>query len=166
MNAFNTVNLAAACILTSTQYATELGVPREKWIYPLGGAGTSDCHDCKALSQPNPIHAHPSHQFQPLPSLSPPSSTPPQLTHPPVLHRPNYFSSPALTATLSTTLSTTSQTASSISLYDLYACFPIVPKLACEQLNLPITGGTKPLTVLGGLTSFGGAGNGYSMHVS
>lgn len=47
MNTFNTVNLSAACILTSTEYARELGVPEEKWIYPLGGAGTRESNDCK-----------------------------------------------------------------------------------------------------------------------
>lgn len=50
MNAFNTVNLAAACIVTSTEYARELGIPRSKWIYPLGGAGTQDSTDCKSLN--------------------------------------------------------------------------------------------------------------------
>lgn len=49
MNAFNTVNLAAACILTSTEYARELGIPESKWIYALGGAGTRDSNDCKKL---------------------------------------------------------------------------------------------------------------------
>lgn len=34
MNAFNTVNLGAACIVTSTEFAKQLGVPEEKWIYP------------------------------------------------------------------------------------------------------------------------------------
>lgn len=43
-------------------------------------------------------------------------------------------------------------------------CFPIVPKLACHHLDLPILNSPKPLTLLGGLTSFGGAGNNYSMH--
>jgi hypothetical protein len=47
MNAFNTVNLAGAIILTSASYAEELGIPKSKWIYPLGGAGTSDSGDCK-----------------------------------------------------------------------------------------------------------------------
>lgn len=46
MNAFNTVNLAGACILTSTTYAEELGIPKTKWIYALGGAGTQDSSDC------------------------------------------------------------------------------------------------------------------------
>lgn len=44
------------------------------------------------------------------------------------------------------------------------SCFPIVPKLACHHLNLPILNSSKPITLLGGLTSFGGAGNDYSMH--
>lgn len=44
MNAFNNINLAGACILTTTATAESLGIPRRKWIYPLGGAGTSDAH--------------------------------------------------------------------------------------------------------------------------
>jgi len=47
MNAFNTVNLAAACILTSTEHARELGIPQDRWIYALGGAGTQDSSDCE-----------------------------------------------------------------------------------------------------------------------
>ncbi|CAM1506231.1 Fc.00g058720.m01.CDS01 [Cosmosporella sp. VM-42] len=45
MSAFNTVNLAAACILTSVEYAEKLGIPQDKWVYVLGGAGTSDTHN-------------------------------------------------------------------------------------------------------------------------
>lgn len=62
-------------------------------------------------------------------------------------------------------MSTSELSASDIDLYDFYSCFPIVPKLACDHLGLSITNSSKPLTVLGGLTSFGGAGNNYSMHV-
>lgn len=47
MNAFNTINLAGAVILTSTDFAQELGVPESKWVYPLGGAGTRDSYDCE-----------------------------------------------------------------------------------------------------------------------
>lgn len=46
-----------------------------------------------------------------------------------------------------------------------HRCFPIVPKLASLHLGIPIYGGKKPTTLLGGLTSFGGAGNNYSLHV-
>ncbi|RMZ90602.1 hypothetical protein DV736_g2164, partial [Chaetothyriales sp. CBS 134916] len=45
MNAFNTINLAGAVLLTSTEFARELGVPESKWIYALGGAGTRDSDD-------------------------------------------------------------------------------------------------------------------------
>ena len=47
MNAFNKVNLAGTCILTSTDYARSLGISESRWIYPLGGAGTSDSEKCK-----------------------------------------------------------------------------------------------------------------------
>ena len=47
MNAFNNVNLAASCILTSIEYARHLGIAESKWIYPLGGAGTQDSDSCK-----------------------------------------------------------------------------------------------------------------------
>lgn len=49
MNAFNNVNLAAACLLTSVEYARELEIPESQWIYPLGGAGTSDAANCMKL---------------------------------------------------------------------------------------------------------------------
>ncbi|RQM07246.1 hypothetical protein DH86_00000937, partial [Scytalidium sp. 3C] len=91
MNAFNTINLAGACLLTTTTFAEELG--------SLDAA--------LELSGLNPDQ---------------------------------------------------------IDLFDFYSCFPIVPKLAAQHLGLPITGGRKPITLLGGLTSFGGAGNNYSMH--
>ena len=50
MNAFNKINLAGSCILTSTEYAKELGVPESRWIYPLGGAGTQDSDSCRCLT--------------------------------------------------------------------------------------------------------------------
>ncbi|KAH7040931.1 thiolase [Microdochium trichocladiopsis] len=126
MNAFNTVNLSGACILTSTEHARKLGIPEEKWVYILGGAGTSD-----------------SSQFW---------------------DRPNYFSSPALTQSIDAALEASGITKNDIDCFDIYSCFPIVPKLACKHLGLSVTRPEKPITVLGGLTSFGGAGNNYSMH--
>ena len=50
MNAFNNVNLAGTCLLTSTEYAKELGIPEDRWIYPLGGAGTDDSDYCKSYT--------------------------------------------------------------------------------------------------------------------
>jgi len=126
MNAFNTVNLSGAVILTSISHARSLSIPESKWIYPLGGAGTSDSAD--------------------------------------FWQRPNYHSSPAISASLDTALSVSGLDKSAIDLYDFYSCFPIVPKLAAAHLGLPLFNAAKPLTLLGGLTSFGGAGNNYSMH--
>lgn len=126
MNAFNTVNLAAACILTSTSYALELGIPESRWVYPLSGASASDA------------------TF--------------------FWNRPNFYTSPCISRSLDAALSLAQVSVSDIDLFDFYSCFPIVPKLAAQHLGLPITGGKKSLTLLGGLTSFGGAGNNYSMH--
>ncbi|KAL3965317.1 hypothetical protein ACCO45_002321 [Purpureocillium lilacinum] len=126
MNAFNAVNLAAACIVTSTEYAEKLGIPRDRWVYVLGGAGT-----------------HEKDYFW---------------------ERPHIHDSPALSRSIDAGLEVSGLTREQVDVYDFYSCFPIVPKLACDHLGLPTTGGDKPISLLGGLTSFGGAGNNYSMH--
>ncbi|TVY85952.1 hypothetical protein LAWI1_G006898, partial [Lachnellula willkommii] len=126
MNAFNNINLAGACILTSTDYARDLGIPESKWIYPLGGAGTSDSSN--------------------------------------FWERPNFYSSPSISRSLDAGLAASGLSKENIDLFDFYSCFPIVPKLACEHLGFTSTDPPKPITLLGGLTSFGGAGNNYSMH--
>ncbi|THW51769.1 hypothetical protein D6D22_00610 [Aureobasidium pullulans] len=126
MNAFNTINLAGAVVLTSVRYARELGIAQERWIYVLGGAGTQDSDN--------------------------------------FWERPNFHSSPAISCTLDAGLEACGLSKVDIDIYDFYSCFPIVPKLACLHLGLDILKPEKPITLLGGLTSFGGAGNNYSMH--
>ena len=126
MNAFNTVNLASAVILTSASFAKILGVPSSKWIFPLGGAGTKDADE--------------------------------------FWKRPDFHSSPSISRSIDASLRVSGVSKDEIDLVDIYSCFPIVPKLAAQHLGLPITGGETKLTLLGGLTSFGGAGNNYSMH--
>jgi hypothetical protein len=135
MNAFNSVNLSAAIILTSVSQAHSLQIPKSRWIYPLGGAGTSD-----------------SDEFW---------------------MRPNFHTSPSISRSLDAALEICNVSKEEIDLYDIYSCFPIVPKLAAHHLGLSIVkdskndkegGNRKSLTLLGGLTSFGGAGNNYSMH--
>lgn len=126
MNAFNTINLAGAIIITSTSFAKELGVPQDKWVFPLGGAGTKDCDD--------------------------------------FWKRPNFNTSPSISRSLDAALASSQTSKSDIDLFDFYSCFPIVPKMASYHLGLPIVNGKRPSTLLGGLTSFGGAGNNYSMH--
>lgn len=46
MTAFNNVNMAASCIITSVKFARELGISEKKWIYPLGGAGVREKENC------------------------------------------------------------------------------------------------------------------------
>lgn len=128
MNAFNTINLAGAVVLTSVSNARDLGIPQHKWIYVLGGAGTQDNND--------------------------------------FWRRPDFYSSPAISRSLDAGLEACGLDKADIDAFDFYSCFPIVPKLACLHLGLDILKPRKPITLLGGLTSFGGAGNNYSMHVS
>lgn len=80
----------------------------------------------------------------------------------PVWFRNNYHHSSAIAHSIDTALSSSGLAASDMHLHDIYSCFPIVPKLAAQHLSLPLDG---RLTLLGGLTFFGGAGNNYSMHV-
>ncbi|MFM7492852.1 MAG: hypothetical protein ACKO2A_02965, partial [Acidimicrobiaceae bacterium] len=42
MNSNNQVDMAAALIICSVAKATQLGIPRDKWVYPLAG---TDCHE-------------------------------------------------------------------------------------------------------------------------
>ncbi|OAA60269.1 Thiolase [Niveomyces insectorum RCEF 264] len=125
-NAFNTVNLAAACLLTSVEHAEKLGIPQDRWIYVLGGAGTNDKEN--------------------------------------FWERPNFYSSQSLQQSLDAAVAVSGISREDIDCYDFYSCFPIVPKLACKHLGLSVTKPAKAISLLGGLTSFGGAGNNYSMH--
>ena len=83
-----------------------------------------------------------------------------------VWQRPNFHSSPAISKSLDEGIRVSGVTKDEIDIFDFYSCFPIVPKLACQHVGFPLTKQPKPITLLGGLTSFGGAGNNYSMHVS
>ncbi|ERS95299.1 thiolase [Sporothrix schenckii 1099-18] len=126
-NAFNTVNLSAAVILTSVGHAQALGIAPSQWIYVLGGAGTNDSDNW--------------------------------------WERTNFYSSQSLEQAIDATIGVSGLgSKDAIDAYDFYSCFPIVPKLACRHLGLSITRPQKPISLLGGLTSFGGAGNNYSMH--
>ena len=42
MNSNNQVDMAAALIICSVAKATQLGIPRDKWVFPLAG---TDCHE-------------------------------------------------------------------------------------------------------------------------
>jgi acetyl-CoA C-acetyltransferase len=73
----------------------------------------------------------------------------------------SYNRSPAMAAAIDTALRQAEVGADDVDVFDLYSCFPCVPKLAARHLKLrPDT----PLTATGGLTAFGGPGNNYSTH--
>ncbi|KAF9776362.1 hypothetical protein IL306_005481 [Fusarium sp. DS 682] len=78
--------------------------------------------------------------------------------------RANYFSSPAIEYSIDKALKSAALTKNEIDCFDFYSCFPIVPKIACKHVGLNVQKPNKPITLLGGLTSFGGAGNNYSLH--
>ncbi|KAJ5823879.1 hypothetical protein N7447_006219 [Penicillium robsamsonii] len=126
MNAFNDVNLASACIMTTTECAERMGISRDKWIFPLGGGRAKDSKD--------------------------------------FWNRPNFYSSGAIASALDLCFQSAGLCKDDIDLFDFYSCFPIVPKLACRHLGIPCDEPPKPITLLGGLNSFGGAGANYSMH--
>src|SRR5574337_1723771 len=56
MNSNNMVDQAAALVLTSVQTATELRVPRERWVYPHAG---TDAHDTYAIAERFELHRSP-----------------------------------------------------------------------------------------------------------
>lgn len=104
MNAFNTVNLAAACILTSVEHAETLGIPKENWVYVLGGAGTGESSNCKSLL-PKPLVC----------KLISPTYTET------VWERPNYFSSPAVSQSIDSALSVSALTKDDVDCFDFYS---------------------------------------------
>ena len=77
------------------------------------------------------------------------------------LARERYDLVPAMSASLQQTLELNGITTADLDLYELYSCFPCVPKLARRALGLSAT---TTLSVTGGLTFFGGPGNNYMTH--
>jgi acetyl-CoA C-acetyltransferase len=118
-------DMAAALIMTTTEVASRLGVPREKWVYIHGG---QDAHDEWFLS-----------------------------------NRSDLADSPAIKAVVQDALSQAGVDLDSISFFDLYSCFPCMPRIACKALGIT-ENDPRPLTITGGLPYFGGPGSNYVMH--
>ena len=78
-----------------------------------------------------------------------------------ILSRADYVSAPALDQVLKGTLEANGLHTQDLDLFELYSCFPVVPKLARRTLGLAAD---VPLTVTGGLTFFGGPTNNYMGH--
>lgn len=98
MNAFNGVNLSAACILTSTEHAEKLGIPKENWVYMLGGAGTHEKDNCE-FNYPNFV----------------------KKTDKLVWERPGFASSPAITNSLDSALQVSGLSKDQIDVFDFYS---------------------------------------------
>ncbi|MET0378011.1 MAG: enoyl-CoA hydratase-related protein [Spongiibacteraceae bacterium] len=77
------------------------------------------------------------------------------------LARDRYDHAPALELAIGRALELNRIKPADIDLFELYSCFPIVPKLARRTLGLPAD---KPTSVTGGLTFFGGPANNYMTH--
>lgn len=77
------------------------------------------------------------------------------------LSRDSYDHAPAMAQVLQRTLAMNGVATPDIDLFELYSCFPCVPKLARRMLGLPAD---AQLSVAGGLTFFGGPGNNYMTH--
>jgi acetyl-CoA C-acetyltransferase len=80
-----------------------------------------------------------------------------------ILARSAYDDSPVLQRVLLRTLEINGLAVSDVDLFELYSCFPIVPKLARRALGLPAD---AQLSVSGGLTFFGGPVNNFMTHAA
>ncbi|MEV0249518.1 acetyl-CoA acetyltransferase [Nocardia sp. NPDC050712] len=121
-----TVDLGAGLIVCSAAAADAAGVPRDRWIFPHGGATATD------------------EWF--------------------VTERADLSASPAIAAAGQAALGHAGLGIDDVAHIDLYSCFPIAVQVAAEALGLPIDDPARPLSVTGGLTFAGGAGNNYTTH--
>jgi acetyl-CoA C-acetyltransferase len=80
-----------------------------------------------------------------------------------ILARTGYEHSPALAHVLERTLEINGLAAQDVDLFELYSCFPVVPKLARRALGLPAD---AQLSVSGGLTFFGAPLNNFMTHAA
>jgi len=80
-----------------------------------------------------------------------------------VMERADLGASPAAVLACRGALEAAGTMLEAIDLFDLYSCFPIAVFNILDGLGLA-SDDPRPLTMTGGLPSFGGAGNNYSMH--
>lgn len=78
-----------------------------------------------------------------------------------VLARSSFEGTAAGAAALDGALELAGMSVDEIDLVELYSCFPCVPRMAAHHLGLAPS---RPTTVTGGLTFFGGPGNNYMLH--
>ena len=78
-------------------------------------------------------------------------------------HRPDITDSPAIKACVEDSLQQARLGLDDIGCFDLYSCFPCMPRLTQRMLGID-GGDPRPMTLTGGLPYFGGPGSNYSMH--
>ena len=80
-----------------------------------------------------------------------------------VSQRPRLDDSPAITEAARLALKQSGLSLSDIGVFDLYSCFPSAVEISRRAIGIP-ENDPRSLTVTGGLASFGGPGNNYTMH--
>lgn len=79
-------------------------------------------------------------------------------------HRPELHRSPAIRLAGAAALELAGVGVDDLAAVDLYSCFPCVVQMAAAELGLAVDDPSRPLTLTGGLTFFGGPGNNYTSH--
>jgi acetyl-CoA C-acetyltransferase len=80
-----------------------------------------------------------------------------------VSDRPSLAESPAIAACVGDALAQADVGVEDVAEFDLYSCFPCMPRIAQEALGIS-PDDDRPMTLTGGLPYFGGPGSNYSMH--
>ena len=80
-----------------------------------------------------------------------------------VSERPSLAESPAIAACIGDALEQAGIGVDEIDAFDLYSCFPCMPRITQQMLGIHDDDG-RPRTLTGGLPYFGGPGSNYSMH--
>ncbi len=80
-----------------------------------------------------------------------------------VSQRPRLYDSPAITEASRLAMEQSGLSLSDIGIFDLYSCFPSAVEISRQAIGIP-DDDPRDLTVTGGLASFGGPGNNYTMH--
>jgi acetyl-CoA C-acetyltransferase len=80
-----------------------------------------------------------------------------------VSQRPDFSESPAIRACVEDALDQAGIGVEDVDLFDLYSCFPCMPRLTQKMIGLSADD-PRPMTITGGLPYFGGPGSNYSMH--
>jgi len=80
-----------------------------------------------------------------------------------VTHRRNLYDSPCAKAGVDMALAQAGTRLDDVDFLDFYSCFPCVPRIVRDALEMS-PADPRPLTVTGGMSSFGGPFNSYSLH--